>query len=616
MLNFQARAKSDKIIKTIYCLTLVVPKLQDMAYQIPSLLLNPSFSDSGMGHIRKGMCDRKVAAGEGLCVSSSAPSIELNPIPVPKLQSSLPKEVENLRSEIKKLKSRKKYGLVWDDKSEQVVELCKEKLPVLEAKTDKIIGTNKNEPINILIEGDNYHALSVLNYTHKEKVDIIYIDPPYNTGNKDFIFNDKFVDKEDSYRHSKWISFMAKRLSLSKILLKDSGAIFISIDDNEMAQLKLLCDEIFGEKNFVDCITWEKKSSAKGVPPKNMVVNVHEYILIYQKSSKFSFIGEPRSKEGFSNPDNDPRGLWRNTNIKSTVKDKSKAFTITDPATGHTFTDVWAFSKDNLEQLIKEKYIIFPKNKDGQVRIKEFYSEFKNSNIPIKSSWGLFDNQKNTEMLKAFLGDVMFLNPKPLDLLIYLIKSSTKKDAVILDFFAGSGTTAHALMVVNKQDSGYRKFILCTDNENGIAEKVCHKRLKIVVEGHQNYKDITSIQTNIRYFKTDFVDADPTDQNKKKLVDKSTEMLCLKEDCFEDVKNTKNFKIFSNTDGKYLGIIYDDAGIEPFKKELKRLAKKAVVFVFSLDDSAREEEFEDVEHLVELKPIPAVILNVYKRIFR
>ncbi|MCX8179110.1 MAG: site-specific DNA-methyltransferase, partial [Candidatus Aenigmarchaeota archaeon] len=160
---------------------------------------------------------------------------------------------EELIEEIKRLKKRKKYGLIWEDKPEEVVELCKKKLPVLKEVKSKEIITDKNKPVNLLIEGDNYHALSVLNYTHAGKIDVIYIDPPYNTGNKDFIFNDHYVDKEDAYRHSKWLSFMERRLKLAKNLLKDTGVIFISIDDNEVAQLKILMDDsdLFGAHNFI-----------------------------------------------------------------------------------------------------------------------------------------------------------------------------------------------------------------------------------------------------------------------------------------------------------------------------------------------------------------------------
>jgi adenine-specific DNA-methyltransferase len=171
-------------------------------------------------------------------------------------------------------------------------------------------------------------------------------------------------------------------------------------------------------------------------------------------------------------------------------------------------------------------------------------------------------------------------------------------------------------MILNKEDGGKRKFILCTNNENDIAEKICYPRIKAVINGNRKYNDITGIKSNLQYFRTDFVSAEPTDRNKKKLVDKSTEMLCLKEDCFDSVKQGMHYRIFKNPQDKHLGIIYDDEGIEPFKNEVRKLHKQFVVYVFSLDESAREEEFEDIADLVELRPIPAVILNVYRRILR
>lgn len=153
---------------------------------------------------------------------------------------------------IELLSRQKKYGLVWEDKPEDVEERLREELPVLIEDTDKaIISTDTDAPNHILIEGDNLEALTALAYTHEGKIDVIYIDPPYNTGNKDFVYNDKFVDSEDTYRHSKWLSFMNKRLRIAKQLLSNKGVIFISIDDNEQAQLKMLCDEIFSPSNFV-----------------------------------------------------------------------------------------------------------------------------------------------------------------------------------------------------------------------------------------------------------------------------------------------------------------------------------------------------------------------------
>lgn len=194
-------------------------------------------------------------------------------------KQNLVAEISRLKKELKK---RKKYGLVWEEKPEEVVEMCKTKLPVLKEVKGKEIITDKKEPVNLLIEGDNYHALSVLNYTHQKKIDVIYIDPPYNTGNKDFVFNDKYVDKEDSYRHSKWVSFIEKRLKLARNLLKKTGVIFISIDDNELAQIKLLCDEIFGENNLVGLVS-VAKGTTTGQDAKKFGSSA-DYLLVYGMS--------------------------------------------------------------------------------------------------------------------------------------------------------------------------------------------------------------------------------------------------------------------------------------------------------------------------------------------
>ena len=401
-------------------------------------------------------------------------------------------------AEIEKDIKGKKYGLVFEEHRENIDEVLENNLPVLTENTDLFI--DHGGQMNFLIEGDNLASLRLLEKTHKGGIDLIYIDPPYNTGNKDFIYDDNFVDSNDTFRHSKWLSFMEKRLRIAKNLLSDQGAIFISCDEHEFTQLKLLCDSIFDEKRFVDCICWDKKSSAKGVPPKNMLVNVHEYILAYCVSEQFAFLGETRDETGFSNPDNDSRGVWRNTNIKSTTKSKDQCFTITDPKTGNTFTDTWAYSEQELNRLIREGYIIFPKKATGQVRKKEFLSEFTNDKKAIKSSWGLFDNQKNTEMLKALLPNAFFLNPKPLNLLSYLLSVtiSPNKSSTILDFFAGSGTTGHAVMKLNAEDGGNRKFILCTNNENNICRDVTYERIKRVI-AKEDYK------ASLKYFKVDYL---------------------------------------------------------------------------------------------------------------
>ena len=201
---------------------------------------------------------------------------------------------------------KKKYGLVWENHVEDVEEHLREYLPVLKEETSKAL-TNGGEdaPNHILIEGDNLDALTALTYTHEGKVDVIYIDPPYNTGNKDFVYNDSFVDSEDGYRHSKWLSFMEKRLKIAKKLLSDKGVIFISIDDNEQANLKLLCDEVFGQQTFVACPVRRRRNSQANLS-KN-ISPIHEYVLIYKPNTDFELNKLTASIDlsEYKNPDND-----------------------------------------------------------------------------------------------------------------------------------------------------------------------------------------------------------------------------------------------------------------------------------------------------------------------
>jgi len=389
------------------------------------------------------------------------------------------------------------YEFTWVGKREAIVEAGRPTTKTLRPDLDESVDFDKSE--NIFITGDNLEVLKILQESYLGKIDMIYIDPPYNTG-KDFVYSDKFQktdeelkeemdlldeegrqvvglqpnEKSSARYHSDWLNMMYPRLRLARNLLKDNGAIFISIDENEYSNLKQMLDEIFGEGTFIENIVWDKKSSAKGVPPTTMMAGVHEYILVFQKKKDFKFLGEKREESDFSNPDNDPRGLWRNTNIKSTTS--SKEFTIIDPETRISYTDTWAFSEKELNRLISERYIIFPKNPNGQVRRKEFMNELQNEHKAIKSSFGLFDGQTNTEYVKKLFGiDKLFSNPKPINLLKYLISVTLPKDSsIILDFFGGSGTTADAVMQLNAEDGGNRKFILCTLDE-AVAEKSAAK---------------------------------------------------------------------------------------------------------------------------------------------
>lgn len=544
---------------------------------------------------------------------------------------------EELVREIQKLEKRKKYGIVWEEEKEpeKVVTLCKEKLPVLIEDKSKEIETDKDKPVNILIEGDNYHALSVLNYTHKGIIDVIYIDPPFNTGAQDWKYNNDYVDINDTYRHSKWLSMMSKRLQIAKNLLRHDGVLVCAIDDNEFHHLGCLLEEIFNgwERHCVTIV-----HNPRGIQGKNFSYN-HEYAYFIFRNG-LEVIGGKQRDEVLEEELRDHGGESLRTDARNCFypilvkNNKIIGFGEVPTRDFHPkgknvklkngIIEVWPIDVKGVER----KWV-FARQTIDEIKDKLFVGDKKNGETDIfrrkdtqkpRTVWTgpRYDASTFGSKIVNKLTNTTFPFPKSIfnvrDCLECVIKQ--RKNATVLDYFAGSGTTGHAVMILNKEDGGRRKFILCTNNENKIAEEVCYPRIKKVIKGHRDYSDITGIPANLKYFNTGFVDAKPTDRNKKKLVDKSTEMLCLKEDCFDEVKKGNDFRIFKNSQNKHLGIIYDDDGIEPFKKEAKQMKKKFVVYVFSLDESAREEEFEDMARMVQLKPIPAVILNVYKRIFK
>lgn len=431
---------------------------------------------------------------------------------------------ENIRAitEIENALNEKKYGLVWEEHSEKVDEMLAHNIPIfIEVETRKITA-NEDEAYNFLLEGDNLHSLKLLEKTHKGKIDVIYIDPPYNTGNKDFIYDDCFVDKTDGYAHSKWLSFMEKRLLIAKELLSNNGAIFINIDDNEQAQLKLLCDSVLGESNYITAIPWHNRTSIQN--DTDISIN-HEYILVYAKYKRvdnrrlkdsnrdkwedligFTFLPKETDKSKFSNPDNDPRGLWKADPFDAPNIRPNLTYPIINPNTGDQHLPPrgrhWRISQEKFASALKDNRIIFGKNGKGRPQLKVFYNEvkFKGS---VADTW--FDSHifgTSTEGKKELLrllpeNQNIFSTPKPVRLYLELMKLSLQsKDAVVLDFFAGSGTTGHAVMQLNKEDGGHRKYILCTNNENNICEEVTYQRLKNIQE---------ELPHNLKYYKTDFI---------------------------------------------------------------------------------------------------------------
>ncbi|PIR77179.1 MAG: site-specific DNA-methyltransferase, partial [Candidatus Magasanikbacteria bacterium CG10_big_fil_rev_8_21_14_0_10_38_6] len=411
------------------------------------------------------------------------------------------KKIEELEKELKKIKKQKKYGLVWEDKPEQIVEDCKRNVPILRLKEKKkginpVVMTDESKDENILIEGDNYHALSVLNYTHKGKVDVIYIDPPYNTGKaKEWKYNDKFVDENDSYRHSKWISLMEKRLVLASSLLKKNGAIFISIDNNEQSTLKLLCDGIFGEKNFVGVLIWKKKEG--GGQADDHFVTEHEYILVYRNTPDFKWLDEEILLEDTQFNKEDDGGKfnavklakWGNTARK---EDRPKMyFSIKSPDETNVFPIApdggdgrWRVGKKRMDFLIENNYIFWQKKDEQWVPYEKIY--FEEGDVKkIKERSILYElattADGTNELTDIFGKKDVFENPKPTELIKFLLRYSTAKNATVLDFFAGTGTLGHAVLSLNKEDGGERKFIVCTNNENNICEDVTYERLKRVM---------------------------------------------------------------------------------------------------------------------------------------
>ena len=531
---------------------------------------------------------------------------------------------------IKLLRSQKKYGLVWEDKPEDAEQRMVNEQPVLvEVPERAILSDDAEAPNHILIEGDNLEALTALSYTHTGKIDVIYIDPPYNTGNKDFSYNDTFIDRENGYRHSMWLSFMDKRLEISKNLLSSRGTIFISIDDNELSQLKLLCDEIFGERNFIACPVRRRRKSQANLS-KN-ISTIHEYVLIYRKNIEHELnkVEANLDLDSFKNPDNDPRGPY--TTMPCTNRGGTKYSVVTP--TGNVIEDEWRFKKQTYDQLFEDNRIVFPRGGKGKPRYKLFLSEKQRGGVIPNSWWDeLESNQEGAALLKQILGEDAFSNPKPVGLITFIEKLSTLKDSTILDFFAGSGTTLHATMQLNAEDGGHRRCILATNNENGICENVTYERNRRVIQGYTTPKGekVPGLtRNNLRYYKTKFVLRDKSPKNLRNLMALSTDMLCIHNDTYIEKPfagkniNNKIARYFESNDGtKRMLVIYRaeaiQALVELMKQEFKNAESKEngklMVYVFSPNGYAYDDEFEDVADYVSLCAMPDAVLNAYRRV--
>ena len=433
------------------------------------------------------------------------------------------------------LLNSKKYGLVWEEHAELVEEEMKTKIPVfVEDESKKIHDNPDSEDFNFLLEGDNLHSLHLLEKTHAGKIDVIYIDPPYNTG-KEFTYNDKVVDKTDGYSHSKWLSFMERRLNIAQQLLSDSGAIFISIDDNEEGNLRLLLDEIFGENNFISRFVIQ--SNPRGSNASKHIAQTDEYLFMYSKNyQKLVVDGYQKTEENISEYNQeDDRGKYRLLGLRArggewrreqrpkmyypiyvnpengaVSLEKTNEYVIESLPKRPTGEESrWTWSK---EKFLKESSLLVGRkvNRRGQ---ENFYDVFrkdyleKDGEEALTKPRSIWDEkemnyQNGKESLKSLGLIDKFDFPKPTYLIKKVVTMFKDKNLVIMDFFAGSGTTGQAVTELNTEDGGSRKFILATNNENNIAEEVTYERMKRVSSGTEKYE---AKPMNLKYFKTDFV---------------------------------------------------------------------------------------------------------------
>lgn len=587
------------------------------------------------------------------------------------------------------LRSQKKYGLVWEDKSDNKEERLRSELPVIkEVKERAIVNdtTTDHFPNHIIIEGDNLHAETVLAYTHEGKVDCVCIDPPYNTGNQTtgaFFYNDKFVDADDAYKHSKWLCFMSKRLHIAKKLLKSGGIIIISIDDHEQSNLKLLCDEIFGESNMIGVLP--TIMNLKGNQDQFGFAGTHEYTLVYTNNLSDCKMGQlPIPDEDLDDWEEDEVGYFKKgATLKRTGQDAPRsrrpygyfpilinAFndnvsSITEEEYKQIYNPIDKTFNDDFVDCLKKKYsasgfhfilpvingekaswrwgyytvkkdnkeIIVNKDRNGNISLyKKQRPEL--GDLPSKKPKSVlyraqYSSGNGTAQLKAHGLGGKFNNPKPVDLIMDLLTVSTQKDSIILDFFAGSGTTLEAVLKLNDFDGGSRTCILATDNEepNCICDNVTYPRCKNVIMGYTTPDKISVVglrNNNLRYYKTEFVPRERSVKNMRALMSAATDMLCVKENMYNENpsfgpwQKLPNFIVrhFTNGEGKEMLIIYDEEHIEEIVDAIFNMefSSKLKIYVFTPDRDPYEDEFFDVEDKVELCALPAAIYDAYVQV--
>lgn len=402
--------------------------------------------------------------------------------------------------------SKEKYQFTWHGKGESIKLAQSPSTSTL--RPDKTSSKNWDKTRNLYIEGDNLEVLKYLQKTYYGKIKMIYIDPPYNTGNE-FVYHDDFVNSIDNYKnqtnqinksnpetngryHTEWLNMIYPRLLLAKNLLKDDGIIFISIDDHEQSNLKALCNEIFGENNFIAQVVWER--SFAPISLKKHFSCSHDYILCYGKRIDSTICyGLPRTEESlnrYKNPDNDPRGVWQSDNSTVGPAISEKVYELTLPSGRKVLPPngrCWLYSKDRFQEMIADNRIWFGENGDNMPRVKRFLSEVQSGLTPM-SIWKHDEvghsQDASQKLKKLFAGDSLFDYPKPVGLIQRCLQLYTKNEDIILDFFSGSATTAHAVMKLNAEDGGNRKFIMVQ------LPEFCDEKSEAYKAGYKNICEI------------------------------------------------------------------------------------------------------------------------------
>lgn len=507
--------------------------------------------------------------------------------------------------------TKKKYGLIWEEHEERVDKELETQIPTFEEVKDKEIISSPNDNFNFLLEGDNLHSLYLLEKTHKGKIKMIYIDPPYNTGNKDFTYDDHYIDSEDSYKHSKWLSFMKRRLELSKQLLSDDGVIFISIDNNEQAQLKLLCDDIFGENSFVTTLHVELSATqgmkVKAAKSGNIVKNA-EYIHVYSKDGRNNicinqlYDYRPEYDEHYSKiltednsihnlidiflteyPNEQKKSLANlynsSENFRKFVLENNEKIFRFDKTTGFNTKDFPLNKVIYLEKNNRNYYLI---NKGKQIEQLMFLSDSFGQCDDFKNNYGL--RKIRGDWWKEFYldmgnvskeGDIVFSNgKKPVRLIKQIAKMCTQNNDIIVDFFAGSGTTAQAVLELNKENMGERKFIICTNNENNICEDITYKRL-------QNIKG--NLKFNLKYYRCTYIPRINTEKEN------------LHSNLLINIKNLIQLENGIEIDDNKIRVYLDEQSLDDFSTNQEELNTCDKVYISSdiLLTLEQEKIFED-----------------------